>query len=370
MKKPVSVDYVVGSLETDGTVCINVGKKGNSVSAEIRFSSKSNTNTLSLLESFCKSIGVLVKYAKGKESIPGEDPGRAPFVRITGKHQIQKFIKALSKSKIGFTGQKYRDFLLLEAALDQNRSIAEKIALKKSLHKMNRNDPDLKTSSQTKPRETLEMERGLPLGISYTEGEELLAEIDATFDRRQQKLAKDMAEGKLVVPPDYMKGVMDGDGSIGIAISQKTNLEFGVNVSLAVDGQSRILADIFKYVFHSKAQVSERKAKKNPSKISSYGVSLCSREEIQTMFDFYEKYGGPLGDLRQRQLELALELTQIRKRGQLRNYSIMKPFIDKVYELSTVIIKGRKRTSKDDILKVLKASCETSDDGEILKTNF
>lgn len=360
----VSPEYLVGALETDGTVLMSITKSGKkTIKPEIRFSSKSNTNTLKLFADFCKEIGLNPRYEKGVQSIPGKNPGRAPCYKVGGKNQVLTLIKALKKSKMRFTGQKQRDFLLLETALTETLSDAQKLAIKKSLHKNNRNDPDLKTSRQTKSREDYEKDMDIPLNSSYTDGEQLLAAIDAKCDQRKKELQKVMKDGTLNVPPDYLKGLIDGDGSIGIAISIKDRekpritMEFGVNISLAIDGQSKILTDIFKYAFQSKAQVKAKQSLKNPGQITAYTVSLRNQTENQQVFDFYKKHGPPLGDLRKHQLEIALELMKIKHNGDLRNYGIMEPFIDKLYEFSALILKGKQRTCKDDVLKALRNYC-------------
>ena len=101
----VTVEWVVGQLETDGNFSLNIASDGN-LKPVVKFSSTSNTNTLDLFADWIRSIGLNPSFESGKQV-------RASSVKVQGKEQVLRLLRVLRQSQISFTGGKFRDALLV-----------------------------------------------------------------------------------------------------------------------------------------------------------------------------------------------------------------------------------------------------------------
>ena len=162
----------------------------------------------------------------------------------------------------------------------------------------------------------------------------------------------------LSVPPDYIKGVVDGDGSISV-ITQVRNerIDWGLNFSLALDANSAVTAEIVKYCLNSNATITQVQSRKNPNQITSLNLALRNEKDIGSVFDYFNVHGRPLGDLRNKELDLAYEYQLLKQNNGLKDYPIALAFLKKIYRLSESIQKGAVRTPFEETSEALQKMC-------------
>jgi hypothetical protein len=347
----ITVEWVVGQLETDGNFSLNIDRSNGNLKPIIKLASTSNTNTLDLFADWVCSIGINPKFESGKQV-------RACSVKVEGKNQVLRLLKVLRQSSISFTGGKFRDALLVEIALKKTLTPAQKIGLKKSLHKANRHEVDLKTSTQTVSRQEYERRMGIQIGSSVTESEAILRCIDILSRIHSKCLLDQCAANTLSVPPDYIKGVVDGDGSISVITQVRDErIHWGLNFSVALDANSAVTAEILKYCFKSNVTITQVESRKNPGQITSLNLAFRNEKDIDSVLNYFNVHGRPLGDLRNKEFDLAYEYQLLKQNNGLRDYTIALAFLNKIYRLSELIQKGAKRTPFQETSQALEKMC-------------
>lgn len=145
----------------------------------------------------------------------------------------------------------------------------------------------------------------------------------------------------LVVNPDYIRGLIDGDGSLGITFSfrephgkfPKRSIDWVATPSLHLDNKSMLVLDVFKYYFEFDAASLSKKANSTQMLIRK---SSC----VQKLIDWLDLHP-PFGDKREKQLVILKELWSLKKAKQTQNLNAVLPFLKKVYSIPS---SGRQRT--------------------------
>jgi LAGLIDADG-like domain len=159
---PISWDYLVGLIETDGSFQISLNSQGL-YKPTVSISQKTNTGLLENVQTFLTFFEI-----KATDISNAQRSNRAPKLRIQGADQI-RFCELLEKNVKGsvFCSQKFRDFLIMKTALYKpNRKLdfAKKIDLVLSLHKTHLNQPDI-ACYNTKTSRDHELRLGLRIRV-------------------------------------------------------------------------------------------------------------------------------------------------------------------------------------------------------------
>lgn len=340
MKNP-TLSWLIGQIETDGSFMLNISRPTGLFKPYIKISSKTNTNVLTLLQKILQKYGVSSKLHKAAKSTKGN---RAPEIRINGQNQILKFLQIVSQSGFYFIG-KYRDALLMRVAVEKELNIAQKIGVKKSLHKNNRFESDLVTSTQIISRAQYEVNFELKPNESVVESDRLLRCIDIVCRMRRYDLLQQMSQKTLMVPNDYIKGIVDGDGNLNIGTTVVNGKAvWDVKVSFALDIHSYTVAMILQYCWNSNATIAKISSQKDPNQKTSLSVKFRNNQDVQSVVAYFRKNGGSYGDIRRRQLALVYLYLRLQKNGGLKTKTKAFALAEKVYKLSDQYIKGQKRT--------------------------
>jgi hypothetical protein len=354
----VNWKFLIGLIETDGSFQLNLSAGSANIKPVVKISQKTNKNVLGLLQNFLALQGI------NSTVDPGGKTGRADSLRIQGKNQVTKLLALLEQEApfkvngkpVLFASAKQRDFLILkECCNNSNLSVAEKIDLLKSQRKTSQVEADIILTSM-KTRRQYEEEYGLPANASVNAAASILNKIDKAYKEAVDNFEKGMASKTLVVPGDYLTGLIDGDGGYYVTYQfqeptpryNKRNIAWQGNLTLTMETNALLTLKVFMYAFGISTTIEQAKAK------TSYQIKVRKQGDIRVIMKHHEQY--PLiGDYRQVQLDLVKKLYSLRDQGLMRDYSVVESFLKEVYQVSEISSKGPQRRSLEKVLEKVKS---------------
>lgn len=341
-KQIITLGYILGLMEADGSILLmfGTGKSKTTLKAWIRISQKSNSNLLALIKTWFEQNGIECAY---EDWNPNTSRGRARNLTITKADSVRKFIELVKKEPLQFISQKQRDFLILDLVMNSRArlSITDKINLKKSMHKAHANQPDINTP-RSKTREELELKYGIPLGSSQEDALGLLKTIDAQYTIHTNNIKKQMAQGKLKVPADWLAGLIDGDGSYYVSMVvrnpsaryKKRFIEFQGNFTLTMELNALLTLEVFKFIIGSDAKIVQFK--------KHYQIWIRKQAKVKKLQQMQLQYL-PVGDHRHRQYKLVQDLFDYKNQEKMGDLNTVLNVIRAAYAISENT-KGRRRT--------------------------
>lgn len=343
LQNPITVAWLRGFFETDGSFMI-LFSSGNRKPVA-KFSQKTNSNLLSLIQIFLKQKGITSQI---KESNPETNlSGRAPDLLITGINNVANFVTLL-KSENGshtFVGQKQRDLFIIEEIISNDKlTKAQLIGLKKSLHKSNKSDPDF-VGKNFIPRQELEMRCGVSPNESITATEPILQRIDETYVSHQNAIEKSMQNNTLSVKPDYIIGLIDGDGGFSVSFLlknpkpnyNKNHVEWQHTLCFTMEKFSMLTIKVLLYTLGSDVKISV-----SGGLGGGLEVLIRAQKEISKLIEIHEQFP-LLGNYRQQQYATVIMLRQFKAERKIKDYESICILVKEMYRVSSISRGGRKR---------------------------
>jgi hypothetical protein len=349
--KEVTVDYVRGLVETDGSMQIHIS--GQQVKPLVKISQKTNENVLPLIKLFLEGLpfpGITSFISVGDTS---STRGRASDLIVSGRHNVRKFLDLLETGtdSFVFSGVKQRDFLVMRELVDNDRlSFALILALKKTLHKENKDQPDRQNKGVI-PMDEMERRFGLSSGEANKSAESILKKIDRIYLDNQNSLKKGMASRTLQVSDGYITGLVDGDGGYYVTFSftpatllppkrSKRLVVWQGNAILSMEVGSRLTIELFQYAIGSEEAITEVKSKRG--ELTSLRVLVRKQENVNKLMEIHARH--PLiGNYKEQELQTVIHLRILREEGSLRNLEKVQRLLYHIYEVSVISPKGRPR---------------------------
>lgn len=330
-KNPITLGWLCGFFESDGGFTASFS--GESLKLTAKFSQKTNSNLLLLINDFLSSYGISSTFDLSKKS------DRAPALRIQGNKQVQKFISLLESENKShpFIGKTQKQFLIFKE-LSNNNSLS--LDEQKLLLEYNRSG----------------------------EPEDSFSDKDPSFIRKikqDYKNHKSFIFNKIKSKPsvghfleaDFVSGLLDGDGSYSVSYQfkdpdkkwNKKRVEWTEVFVFSTDKDSQLTAisllchvgcpDIPIYV-----------AGKNKGGIT---FSLKKQEFITNLIETHKKFP-LLGVYSRARFNLILEFRELKSSNGLKNKQKVINFLRKLHQVTSVSLKGRpKKYSLDEaILKL------------------
>lgn len=357
--KEITVDYVRGLVETDGSMQIHIS--GQQVKPLVKISQKTNENVLPLIKLFLKGRGITSFISVGDTS---SIRGRASDLIVSGRHNVRKFLDLLETGtdSFVFSGVKQRDFLVMRELVDNDKlPLSLSLALKKTLHKENKDQPDRKNKGVISMDE-MERRFGLSSGEANKSAEAILKKIDRIYLDNQNSLKKGMASRTLQVSDGYITGLVDGDGGYYVTFSftpatllvgssggvpssakkkrSKRLVVWQGNATLSMEVGSRLTIELFKYAIGSEEAITEVKSKRG--ELTSLRVLVRKQQNVKKLMEIHARH--PLiGDYKEQELKTVIHLRILREEGSLKNLEKVQRLLHHIYEVSAISPKGRPR---------------------------
>lgn len=342
MKQQVTLAYILGLFEADGGILLmfGTGKSKTTLKPWIRLSQKSNPNLLGEIKKFFEANGIECKY---EDWNPQTSKGRARNLTITKVDSVRQFIRLIKQEKFKFISQKQRDFMILDRVLNtkETLSIADKINLRKSMHKAHSGQPDLNPNG-AKTREQLELEYNIPLGSSKEDRLGILKKIDAAYKAHVAKIKKAIADKTFVIPPDWLAGLIDGDGSYYVTMQvrkpsanyNKPFIEFQGDFTLTMEKNAFLTLEAVRTAINSDAPIKEAE--------EHYQIWFREQKDVMNLLQMQQAYL-PVGSHRLAQYNLVKQLLMFKQQGKMRDLDVVLSIIRAAYAISEKT-KGRERT--------------------------
>jgi hypothetical protein len=307
------------------------------------------------MQAFFTLHGITSTIAAGKpKSKEGVDKskGRAPSLLVTGKYNVANCITLLktSQNPFVFTGVKHRDLLILEEIVNNTQlTVAQQIGLKKSLHKSNKDQPDLDLNGAL-PTVVWEARFGLPPGSVKKGSAVLLTKIDKLYTLHQETIRNAMKTGALNVSASYIAGLVDGDGCWYVTLCfrnptkrySKRMIEWQGNCSLSMEVNSKLTIEVFLYALGSTASITNVLSKTGNGQITSVYVLVRKQADVSKLLAIHDSF--PLiGDYKSLELATVVKLFRFKKEGSLKNWENVCSFLEEIYYVSSISPKGRPR---------------------------
>ncbi len=350
--------YIGGLLESDGTFYCGMSKEGSYLKPEIRIASKTNTNTLQDVKDFLIKEGIDCTIDKvpleDETDIDCKKSDRAPNLRVQGKVQCSSFCKKIRENgvimehnnyKCSLLGNKQRDLMLMEEVCKSDSlSLAEKLDLKKTFHKIDYSENDF-IGKKTIIREDFEKRLGINSGSSLNAAKELILGIDSKYQEHVIKVID--FGGK--INGSYVAGLFDGDGGFNITTSVKEKekiIAYTVDINLSLPKKDSHIFKVIQQTFDIDPVTLQ--IKKN-----SIQMKIRREDLVKKVLSYFDKYP-ILGDHKIEEINLikhyhALKEAGLLKRGQADLDAIIQ-FFERLYEVSEKM-KGPDRKELD-FLKV------------------
>lgn len=346
--------YLAGFLESDGTFRAAFSNK--QLRVEVRFAQKSNPNLLPLIANYLEKHEISGSF-DNEQKTTNNRKRRAPIYRIQGFNNVRKLIWLLRKDckPFLFTGVKQRDFLIIQRLVDsfgarpndQTNALsqAQRLGVMKSLHKTTRTEPDFDLSGSIS-RETYEKRFDLQPNQSVHDSEQILKSIDFSYDQHQQMLKNSIQNGSLVVPADYIAGVVDGDGYFGVRLRErkenrpgkgKDSLSYEPMFEVTMDVRSLTTLEVLRYACSSNVTINRGKQS------NSLSFLMRNHLELKRILQIFEEDFQLIGELRTKQLALIRKFFELQTNNQLSSYESASNFVNEIYEVAKLSTKGRRR---------------------------
>lgn len=340
----VTVPWLRGFFEADGSFQIHFSS--GQFKPIAKMSQKTNANILIRIKEMLAKHNISSTMGNITKKEGSKPAGRAPDLRIQGSTNVMKFINLLKSEGDShvFVGQKQRDLLIMDKFLTDQVSKAQKIGLKKSLHKSKRSIPDL-DGNGSKSREQWEKELSILPNNSTSETEEFLKRIDEEYDLHISSIKKGMKERTLVVKPAYITGLIDGDGGYYVTVSfrgptaryKKRSIEWQGNFNFTIETFSRLTIEVLLYIIKSDASINV-----TGGLGGGFQVLVRKQEEVGKLIELHE--AAPLvGSYRQEELDTVIQLRALKADGGLKDYKTVCNFLKEIYRVSEISAKGRPR---------------------------
>lgn len=345
MKQQVTLAYILGFFEADGGILLMFGTGNSKTTLKpwIRFSQKTNPNLLGEIKKFFETNGIECKY---EDWNPKTSKGRARNLTITKVDSVRQFIKLVKKENFQFISQKQRDFMILDRVLNtkETLSIADKINLRKSMHKAHSGQPD-RNPNGANTREQLELQYNILLGSSKEDSLGILSKIDVAYKAHVAKIKKAIADKTLVISPDWLAGLIDGDGSYYVTMQvrepsakyDKPFIEFQGNFTLTMEKNALLTLEAVKAAINSDAPIKESK-----ESTEHYQIWFRKQKDVMNLLQMQQAYL-PVGSHRLAQYNLVRQLHLLKQQGKMRDLNEVLSVIRAAYAISANT-KGRERT--------------------------
>lgn len=341
-QQKINLAYILGLMEADGGILMffGTGKSKTTLKPAIRISQKSNSNLLALIKQWMDEQGIETTY---EDWNPATSKGRARNLTIEKVDSVRKFIELVKKEPFQFISQKQRDFWILDRVMNTPKtlSIGDKVNLKKTMHKANANQPDLDPKGAN-TRETLELRYNLPLGSSQLDPLGILKQIDDRYAAHAKEIQEKIANGTFKIPPAWLAGLIDGDGSYYVTMQvrepseryNKPYIEFQGDFTLTMETNALLTLEAVKSVINSKAEIKESD--------NHYQIWVRNQAEVKTLLQMQRKYL-PVGNHRLIQYKLVQALHDAKDNNMMRDLATIEALIKAAYAISEKT-KGRPRT--------------------------
>ena len=342
MEQQINMSYILGLMETDGSILLifGTGKSKTTLKPYIRISQKSNPNVLALIKDWFEQNNIESEFEYWNSNT---SKGRAPNLTITKVESVRKFINLVKKEPFQFISQKQRDFMILDRVLNTltTLSISDKVNLKKSMHKTDRNQPDLNLSG-AKTREQWELSHNIPLGTSSLDPLGILRQIDEKYAEHTNKIKKLVEQGKFTIPSAWLAGLIDGDGSYYVTIQErepsakysKPYIEFQGNFTITLEKNALLTLQAVKAAVKSEAEIKGTG--------EHYQLWIRNQTEVQSLLQMQQAYL-PVGNHRLNEYKLVEALHTYKKQGKMRDLNTVLSVIRAAYAISENT-KGRRRS--------------------------
>lgn len=236
-KRVLSLDYLIGLFETDGCFSLTFRKGkgmtlGYVVYPVIVFTQKSHD----LLECICLT---LLSHKIPYTFENNEHKKRGSNVKIAGMQNTRQFLKIVLKDKpLSLFGLKHLDFLKMQAifriidANEHNTPLgrAKIIDIKYSLHSHtidNQSDELPLSRAKLFPRSVWEKRHKLEVDSSKGSAKLEIMEAHKRYEQYKQVIkAKSATELKALIPPEYLSGLIEGDGCITLGCLQRKGITY------------------------------------------------------------------------------------------------------------------------------------------------
>lgn len=339
----ISCDYFLGLLVTDGGFVVSF-KTDGTIDATIKLSSSTNKNTLSLLQQF---FVARFGYRPTIDSTTSKSQ-RAPALRVQGVGNVLKVINFIFQHStfikienhiIVLCGPKFRTMLIVKYLIENRKTLknfkAIQIDLIKSMHKSSLYDEDRSLGgSHTKTRAELEERYNLKPGSSRDAAKHILEKIDLEFAQQTAILKKAMQNNNLILSPEALVGMTDGDGGFHASIINFPDSSQNIQVSMTFTSETLAIIIVQIWLYSLGQSYDSIISNKKPIliyKIQSkdcFQARLASLDNIWRALQFFQNHP-PIGDLKKLSYELVLSIVLINKNRAL-TLEEKKDFISKI----------------------------------------
>lgn len=316
----INTNYLVGYFVSDGNFTVSLPTSKKTIDVTFKITSK-NVEMLNLLNHFMNNtIGVNATLDVSKPK--GKEAPRGIGLRIQGVFNVLKVLNFIERpasivqsdgKSLFLIGTKYRTFLIVKYLIENKDSLKfnpkVQIDLIKSIHKVSRFDEDLVlVGSHTTTREMLETRYNLEKGSSKNAAEHILAEFDKEYADQIEFLTNKMQKKTLLIDPDFIVGLTDGDGSFAFPIYEKRR-ELVLDVNLTSDINSVILNNVWSYGLLGEIAKAEKVKDKN-----AYQTHIRTIEPLKKALSFFSDHP-PIAADRQERFQLMCKIFETKRNG-------------------------------------------------------
>jgi hypothetical protein len=182
------------------------------------------------------------------------------------------------------------------------------------MHKVSRFDGDLTLGgSKTISREELENRFNLEKDSSKNAAEHILAKFDKEYADQNAFLTNEMEKKTLLVNPDFIVGLTDGDGNFGFSNTPEKR-ELTLDLNLTSDLNSEILNNVWSYGLLGQIAKADKVTDKK-----AYQTHIRSIERLEKALGFFSEHP-PIADDRKERFELMRQILETKRNGTYNYY--------------------------------------------------
>jgi hypothetical protein len=315
----VTIDYLRGIIEGKGS--FNAKISGAEYSLSVYIVQERNMDIY-------KSRDLLAIHNISscvKESSQEKDSRKRASLEIKENLSILYLLDLLKtgNSPFIFSGIMYRDFLIMEKLVAN--AVAdfsllhpgEALGLIKSLHKVNRLEPDIKFKIVPS---RLKCERRLKLGKdgSWKISHDIIKALDERYELHCASLQAQIENNELILDPGYVIGLLEARGAYSIHLFEPAKGVFmSIHLRLCIKKQSLLTLKIFRYLAKTKATISIASPVRvglHTYKATSACLDISKPEEIERIYKIHEIFG-PVGERMLEEYDLVKKFIVLQETG-------------------------------------------------------
>lgn len=320
--------WLKGFFESDG--CFSASFSGKYLKPVVKFSQKSNSNLLELIQLFLADYGI-----SSQIEIPKGNTNRAPSLRIQGRNKVIKFLDLITANDPNpFLGKTQRQlFVFMELLKNRDLTVDEQ----KQLLEFNRSD-----------------ETNLSIGENDCN---CVKKVKNLYKEHKQLLLERMNTSSQIgsfLHDDFVSGLIDGDGSYNVTFGWKKTksnnyrIEWGQSFLLCTDEGSNLTLESFLCHLGFKGMI------RSSQKQRAISLTITKLESIRSLISLHAR-SPLLGNYTNARFQLLLEYLDLKESGGLKEPEKVISFLTKYYGICGPSKGATFRFSLDKCLNILKS---------------